>query len=562
MGLRCLFLLLMVPALEAQTLTITGGVRSGTHVFADPDPEGQLFDRWSGETAVLVDPLNRHTTLNALTGPRAVTALFRRSNTNVVGVSGTINGSNYTAFFPMVHKAVVFRFHGTGGTGLALFRGPDQVVFNRDLADAGYAIVALDSVNRVDRQWDTGLTAENPDVRNVVALIEQFTRQGQMRAGEPTLANGISNGGAFVTRITAILNWKAGSNFISQGVGNILTKRPAPTIWGMAANDDSEMVGGDGNARAIASSNALLGQSVLTQLTVNAASPVHPLRFWWIEGLTADDSRAVYASVQAGGALDGNDYLKQNPATVDLSALLPVRYRAYANSIQNTLAIAYARHHFFADTSQQVVRFFDAVLAGTAGAPAEMVVASAATFSANVVSPGSIAAVFRGGFAAGQEPRVLVRDAAGVERAAQVYGRNATQINFVVPEQTAAGTAGIAVETGGRRTFVGLARVAAVAPGLFAADASGTGLAAANLVTEPSRFVLSLYGTGIQGRSGLEQVRVVVGGVEYAPLYAGAQGEFAGLDQVNVLLPRTLNGRLGVARRVDGVESNMVVVNF
>lgn len=51
---------------------------------------------------------------------------------------------------------------------------------------------------------------------------------------------------------------------------------------------------------------------------------------------------------------------------------------------------------------------------------------------------------------------------------------------------------GVAVETGGRRTFVGLARVAAVVPGLFAADASGIGLAAANLVTEPSVFVLSL----------------------------------------------------------------------
>ncbi len=332
-----------------------------------------------------------------------------------------------------MHKAVVFRFHGAGGTGLALFRGPDQVVFNRDLADAGYAIVALDSVNRVDRQWDTALSADNPDDRNVSALIEQFTQQGQMRAGEPTLASGISNGGAYVTRITAILNWKAGSNFISKGVGNILTQRTAPTIWGRAANDDNEMVGGDGNARAIASYNALLGQSVLTQLTVNAASPVHPLRFWWIEGLTADDSLAIYESLQAGGALDGNDYLKQNPATVDLSALLPVRYRAYANSIQDTLAIAYARHHFFADTaqffadtSQQVVRFFDAVLAGTSGAPAEMVVASAATFSANVVSPGSIGAVFSGGFAAQQEPRVLVRHAAGVERAAQVYGRNAT----------------------------------------------------------------------------------------------------------------------------------------
>ena len=46
--------------------------------------------------------------------------------------------------------------------------------------------------------------------------------------------------------------------------------------------------------------------------------------------------------------------------------------------------------------------------------------------------------------------------------------------------------------------------------------------------------------------------------------YAGVQGEFIGLDQVNVKLPRTLIGRseVEVMINVDGRLSNTVKINI
>jgi uncharacterized protein (TIGR03437 family) len=54
---------------------------------------------------------------------------------------------------------------------------------------------------------------------------------------------------------------------------------------------------------------------------------------------------------------------------------------------------------------------------------------------------------------------------------------------------------------------------------------------------------LILFGTGLRGRSSLSNVSATIGGVKAPVEYTGAQGEFAGLDQVNLALPRSLAGR-------------------
>jgi uncharacterized protein (TIGR03437 family) len=63
---------------------------------------------------------------------------------------------------------------------------------------------------------------------------------------------------------------------------------------------------------------------------------------------------------------------------------------------------------------------------------------------------------------------------------------------------------------------------------------------AAPLSLEPStdQFYLILYGTGI--RCAGNDVTVAIHGINAPVVYAGPQGEFAGLDQVNVLLPQQL----------------------
>jgi uncharacterized protein (TIGR03437 family) len=173
---------------------------------------------------------------------------------------------------------------------------------------------------------------------------------------------------------------------------------------------------------------------------------------------------------------------------------------------------------------------------------------------------------------------VKVRDARGVERNAGVAFVSPGQVNYHMPPQTAPGIATVTITSGdgvSNSSEVGIDRLA---PGLFAANANG--LAAAlvirvrengeqaveavarlntvnqivpapiDLGAESDRLILLLYGTGFRLHSGAGTVQVQIGGVDAAVHYAGAQGEFPGLDQLNVEIPRSLRGRGQVEVRV------------
>jgi uncharacterized protein (TIGR03437 family) len=74
--------------------------------------------------------------------------------------------------------------------------------------------------------------------------------------------------------------------------------------------------------------------------------------------------------------------------------------------------------------------------------------------------------------------------------------------------------------------------------------------------------VLELYGTGIRGLGSSKAVTCTIGGIAAGVLYAGAQGQFPGLDQVNVSLPLTLAGagEVAINLSVEGQAANTVTV--
>jgi uncharacterized protein (TIGR03437 family) len=186
---------------------------------------------------------------------------------------------------------------------------------------------------------------------------------------------------------------------------------------------------------------------------------------------------------------------------------------------------------------------------------------------------------------------IKVRDSACVERPAPLFFVSPTQINFLLPADTAQGAATVIAYNEAGAVSLGTLNVNSVAPGLFAANADGQGVAAAVVLklkpdgtqqfepvarfdTAQNRFIatpidlsdnsgtafLILYGTGLRYRSSLAAVTATLGGVNAEVLYADAQGQFAGLDQVNLRLPQTLAGRgeVEVVLRVDGQVSNTV----
>jgi uncharacterized protein (TIGR03437 family) len=188
---------------------------------------------------------------------------------------------------------------------------------------------------------------------------------------------------------------------------------------------------------------------------------------------------------------------------------------------------------------------------------------------------------------------VRLRDSAGQELLAPLFFVSPAQVNYLVPPGVALGEAQVLITNrdGGRASET--LRIAPVAPGLFSADSSGRGLAAAvalriqasgaqrfepvarfdpaqnkfvapplDLGPEGEQVFLLLFGTGLRGRSSLANVSATLGGVLAEISFGGAQGNLAGLDQVNLRLPRTLAGRgeVNLVLTVEGQTANSVKI--
>jgi uncharacterized protein (TIGR03437 family) len=91
-----------------------------------------------------------------------------------------------------------------------------------------------------------------------------------------------------------------------------------------------------------------------------------------------------------------------------------------------------------------------------------------------------------------------------------------------------------------------------------------------DLGAQSDQLYLLLFGTGLRSRSSLAAVSVQVSGADGQTLmtlpveYAGAQGDFEGLDQVNLKLPRELMGQgvLNLTLLVDGKIANTVQIQI
>jgi uncharacterized protein (TIGR03437 family) len=225
---------------------------------------------------------------------------------------------------------------------------------------------------------------------------------------------------------------------------------------------------------------------------------------------------------------------------------------------------------------------------------------SAASYRALDVTGGSIAAIFGNNLATAStvevdaplaDVTVQVTDSAGRQRNAFLFAATPTQINFQIPPEIAPGLATVSLAGTNQ---VWRANVAAVAPSLFTADMSGSGLPAGlalrikndgtqsyealfqydaqnrpvALPLDVSRadetVFLVLFGTGVRGRSVLAQVTAKVGDTNAPVEYAGPVQGLVGLDQLNLRLPRTLAGRgeVTVEIQADSKKANPVRVLF
>ena len=191
---------------------------------------------------------------------------------------------------------------------------------------------------------------------------------------------------------------------------------------------------------------------------------------------------------------------------------------------------------------------------------------------------------------------VSVKDSQGAVRPAELFYVSPTQINFLMPTGTAPGTATVTVTDSQQRSSSIITSNANTAPGLFSANSTGKGLAAAQIVrvradgtqtltniaaydsasgtivpvpidlSDPTEKVfLILYGTGLRYAPDVTSIGVTINGISMPILFSGAQPLFAGLDQINVgPLPASLRGAgaVDIQVTVNAEQSNTVSATF
>jgi len=237
--------------------------------------------------------------------------------------------------------------------------------------------------------------------------------------------------------------------------------------------------------------------------------------------------------------------------------------------------------------------------------PRQLVVTNSASFK-TVVAPDSLATIFGDNLVASLVGAALLpwpttlggvsvifRDATGVDRLAALKFVSPGQINAVVPADLPLGQATVIVRSASGDVESGQATIANVAPGIFSGNGTGTGPAAAavltvhpdgsrsflqqatrcdnggncipnpiDLGTDGDQNFLMLYGVGI--RRGAQITKVRIGVQDLTASYAGPQAQLGGVDQVNVALPASLRGAGDVTIMIviGDQASNTVVIHF
>lgn len=287
-----------------------------------------------------------------------------------------------------------------------------------------------------------------------------------------------------------------------------------------------------------------------------------------------------------------------------VSGTLPVTFIAGSDpTVQNTSASSSPVVVQTSTTTNPVTVPAYSVVRVDLNSPAVVSAVSSASFTSGSIAPQEIVSLFGTGIATQTVSATLplstslggtsvqIKDSTGNTQLAQLISVSPSQANIVVPSGFVAGPATVKVLQGNATVLTGSTVIANSAPGLFSSNSDGSGAAAANafiisaanqttfqtvftcnppavrsclaspltLGASTDTLYVALYGTGIRGA---KSVQCFAAGISVPVLYAGP-ATFAGEDQVNISLPKTLagTGDLRVYLVADGVFSNVVALN-
>lgn len=359
---------------------------STVHVFAAVRPLDQLVTGWTGDTSLLDDPDEWHSTLvmPAADASIAATIVDRPATLVTTTFTGsTARAKTVHAKIPPGARGLVLMLHGTNG-GAGFIQTEEAFSVALRLLEAGYGVLGTEAEEAVagdlngdgKKRWDAGLVTTNVDFANLDALIASLRGAGTIGPTTPLYVLGMSNGGSMSLSLGAIaaspvattfpnLRFAAAISFCADGRATAAAITTTPTAWLMCGNDDNPEVD---NAAAAANSAGLATRGVPTDFGLHPAAPLYDGRFARAAGVSLAASQALLAELRAAGfvAADGFATLPTddivaavtaNPALLPTLVALPGAARA---DVVDQLRASQAEHQMFSDWASRAVAFLDA----------------------------------------------------------------------------------------------------------------------------------------------------------------------------------------------------------
>ncbi|MBK8611513.1 MAG: hypothetical protein IPL84_16630 [Chitinophagaceae bacterium] len=317
-----------IVTVDSFTVSVNNGYGTGKYkigdtvdIFSVAYADNELFDKWSGDAALLNGPEEWHSWF--VMPNRNVS--FTGSLKTIAPVTLTleqIRGRDRMkpvySFFPAGHKGFVYLLHGTGGTAQNTATNYEFKQLIKDLVADNFGVIiteAEEATTGVDANGDGKLrwlvspvdSVTNIDYANIKIITDTFYNRGLTSRSKLRYSAGMSNGGNFSAYLSAFYKYKAGISYCAPA-GLAASTTTTPLQFCMARYDNNENVGPTGNAAALSNSQTISGRGICSKYFIKEHAPLYPERFARRGDITIAKSVAVFNELKSKGYLNNRNY--------------------------------------------------------------------------------------------------------------------------------------------------------------------------------------------------------------------------------------------------------------
>jgi len=384
-----LFLPVWAPG-QQYSIKVNGGYGSGLfnagdtiHIWAREEKLTETFQNWSGDTSWMINPEEWHAI--GIMPPRnvTVTAEFQDLPSGAKLTFERMQGRDTLKpvqyYFPPkgpTAKALVWIFHGTGGSFHSITDQIEGTSIVKKLVANGYAVAISESEESTYRRdfdgdgnlrWRYVASADNVDMQNIQQFRDTFVARGYIDPLLPNMGLGFSAGGAFALINGWFMKFARGVSYCAPGSVGIADKSDMPSQWFMGFNDNHPDVGKAGNDTARIISAALDQRGVCSQFNLFPPSPCYPEYFRRISGIDPVLSAQIFNELMTMGAFTSRNFLKLYPDQIKGIVLTsPSKYPALSSltaaqiiHLDDQLIVLIAGHHVQSHFNGRMLRFLD-----------------------------------------------------------------------------------------------------------------------------------------------------------------------------------------------------------